>query len=178
MDEGKPTKTCRLCYMQIDARAKKCPYCRQWQHLLFLVTLPPQVEYAVLLGIVALSMGTLLLTAYRIGRPPEDFTKHAHELSVAESRMDLWELDGALHLSIVGKLKNDSSLPWQDAELECQFYDAEGRLVDVMQAEHSGTVPARGEAFFSLSLDPDLPREAYAQHKVVLRFARDARSRW
>jgi RNA polymerase subunit RPABC4/transcription elongation factor Spt4 len=29
-----PAKTCKTCFMEIDSRAKKCPYCHTWQTIL------------------------------------------------------------------------------------------------------------------------------------------------
>jgi len=178
MGEARRTKTCRLCYMEIDARAEKCPYCQQWQHRLALTTVRPAIPSLIGLAVMVAVLGFAAYTGRRLWWSGEDFANHAGELTVTGSRMDFWNVNGGLRAMVVGKLRNKGSVPWKYIELECQFYDAEGKLVDVGHESHSGTVLSHGEAAFSVGFDADLPREAYVGHQVIVRAARDARSGW
>ena len=73
-------------------------------------------------------------------------------------------------------LRNESDVEWDQIEIEAQFYDPQGRLMDVEVEKHylEHLVP-RGEMAFKVRLIADRPVDEYADHKVSVAYAEDIR---
>jgi hypothetical protein len=178
MAEERQTKVCKVCYEQIDARAKKCPFCRQYQEPFVFFTLHPAlVMWLFVLPLVALYafMGLWLYRSFSTG---EDFARHEGELRVISSNMAWAEDESAPAIWVVGELENSGNVPWTDIQIEVQFTDRAGRLVDKDTKPDRGTVPPHRRAPFMVATIPGLPRDNYAACKVYVRWAKDARKSW
>jgi len=178
MTEERHTKVCRFCYEQIDARAKKCPFCRQYQEpLVFLTLHPTLVMWLMLLPLAALWGGMLFLT-YRALSRGEGFAKHQGELRVISSSMAWLEDESAPAIQVTGELENLGSVPWKEVQIEVQFTDSSGHLVDKKTETDRGTFPPRSRVPFAVTTIPNLPKVNYAACKAYARWAKDARSSW
>lgn len=177
MTQERQTKLCRTCYEPIDQRAKKCPYCRMQQTRWAIAFHPAVVAAAVLVCL-------LLLAALAFGlmgplRKGEDFAKHQGEVEVLKSEMLYDALEDHRIVGVVGELKNNSDIPWERVQIEVQFMDQEGRLIDtVTDVLFSGEIRPGATRFFRASQPAYLPKERYASYEVRVTGARDARSFW
>jgi hypothetical protein len=80
-------------------------------------------------------------------------------------------------ISVVGKIKNNSDVPWKDIYLEAQYFDSSGKMIDANGAEQYGlTLPPHEEVAFRLRGAADRAERDYASHRVFVHSARDARS--
>jgi hypothetical protein len=178
MAEERQTKTCKVCYEQIDQRARKCPHCRQGQHPLTVITFHPAVVMWLFAMPVLAVCGLAIYMFSTAMSPSEYFAKHEGQIRVLRSEM-LWEEQGTTPIvAVVGEIENDSSLPWQWIEIEVQFWDSAGRLVDAFSDLHWATVLEHARSDFRVASSAYLPRESYAEYKASIRSARDARDRW
>ena len=80
-------------------------------------------------------------------------------------------------VSVVGKLRNNSDIPWKDIYLEAQYFDSGGTMIDANGAEQYGlSILPHEEVAFRVRGPADRSETEYASHKVFVRSARDARS--
>jgi len=175
-------KICKVCFMDIPAKARKCPYCQHWQdkwslvifHPLFAV-IPTLVLFLVLFG----ALGTMFKTTFSEGEP---FSKHQNDLTLVDTEMVFGEIGGekpASTVAVIGGIRNSCGVPWKDVALEGRFFDKDGRMVDVVQQQkYSFVVPANGEAAFKISFAREFPQEKYAGFKVRVISAKDQRGRF
>jgi hypothetical protein len=74
-------------------------------------------------------------------------------------------------------LQNSADIPLDDLQLEAQFFDKDGKLLDVgTHAGYSETIPASGEAAFKVYVYAARPEADYGSFKVFVRSAEDARA--
>jgi len=102
-------------------------------------------------------------------------SNHAEQVEIGDSKMVYGKYDGNLTVSVIGMLKNTTDLPLEDLQLEAQFFDKAGDLLDV--GTHNGygeTIPPSGEAAFKIQVYATHPVEEYASFRVFLRSAKDA----
>jgi len=84
--------------------------------------------------------------------------------------------DGNPTVSVIGMMQNSADFPLDDLQLEAQFFDQDGELLDVgTHSRYSETLPANGEAAFKVYVYAARPEEDYASFKISVRFAEDAR---
>ena len=176
MNEGARTKECKICYQEIDERAKKCPYCRHWQQKWHLVVSHPVTATTLMLLVVMGFYGLLMVGILPGG---EDFAAYRDQFAVSESEMLFGEVDGESTVSVVGVVLNRSDITWEHIEIEVRFFDPEGKLIDTAgDMDVFDTIAAGGEKSFKAMVEPHLPKEQYASYKVLVRSAKDARRRF
>ena len=130
----------------------------------------------------ALFIPLAMLMAYFFAPPlsrhdPQTFKG---QVKVASSKMLFGrsDKDGPV-VCVIGILKNDSDVGWKEAQLEAQFYDRTGQLIDVGTDQWQRVifqVPPHGECAFKIRLPADHPTDSYASYKLFVRSAVDARS--
>ncbi len=181
MKEQGQTKTCRICYEEIDRRAKACRYCSSPQAGLasWLVRHSSIISSIPLLVIIAtvIMMGILLP---RFGRG-EDFAPYRQQVRVVSSAMHFEETEDGPVVWVVGKIRNDSEIDWREIQFEVQFMNEAGELIDVerrVQSFHESRVLPRSEAGFKIKAAREFSKEKYASQKVFIRYAKDAGSSW
>jgi len=109
---------------------------------------------------------------------PTDLAGYSGQITVASSEMIFGRSSDGEVVSVVGVLKNESDVTWQKVVVEVRFLDPEGKLIDVGdndKAVYYTSIIARGEAAFKVRSACDLPREKYADYRIRVRSARDAR---
>jgi hypothetical protein len=169
-------KTCKMCCQEIDAKAKKCPFCHHWQSRAVgwcyhpLVTILP-------IGVMFVTAGAMIQSTFNSGEP---FESHRDELVIKESAMKFGTQSNCCNgatVDVLGTLKNTSRFSWKDINVEARFYGEHGKLMDGGQKlQYSLEVPAGSEAVFKVSLRRDFPQEAYKTHTIKILSAKDNRS--
>lgn len=84
----------------------------------------------------------------------EDFAPYRDQVKIISSQMSFSDTEDGPKISVVGVLRNDSPLAWKQIQLEVQFTDSAGELIDVARdrGSHWGsTVAADDESGFRIS---------------------------
>jgi hypothetical protein len=169
------TTVCKMCYMEISPKAKKCPYCQHFQSKWLMIAYHP-LFFIISMVIIVAPMGTMLETTFSEG---ESFSNYRSAVSVVDTKM-VFGVSGCEHktptIAILGRIQNDSQVSWKDVRLEATFFDKEGRLIDVTQKEqYSFLVAAKDCGTFKLSFQLEFPKEQYDSFKVRIISAKDER---
>lgn len=173
MSETTEMKPCAWCAEPIRIPAKACPHCRRLQPkwkkfsdmmtLLFLV-IPMSLLFG---GVVSLK------EVFGSGR---DFELFRSQIVVETSHMHFGQATNGNFVSVIGTLRNNSPYAWKEIQLEAQYYDKDGRMIDTRSESRFGDVlPSGATQAFRLRAPADKPEPAYVSHKVFVRSAKDAR---
>jgi hypothetical protein len=173
--EIEQTKTCPLCAETINAAAKVCPHCRHWQMRWSFQN--PQIVGS-LWGILGLCVWlTLLAYLNKIFGPKRDFAEYPDQIAVVSSQFSHRTVGSNLMVTVVGVLTNRSNCSWEDVGFETRFFDRDGKLIDaVVQTGdfQRFAILKHSEEAFRVEGRATRPPEAYASHKVTVRWAKDA----
>lgn len=172
------TTVCKMCDMEISPKAKKCPYCQHFQAKWLMIAYHPLSFVIVMVMTVAL-MGTMLENTFSEG---ESFANYRDAVSVVEPKM-VFGVSGCEHRSptvvILGRIQNDSLVPWEDIKLEATFFDKDGTLIDTTQQElNHFMVATKANGTFKLSFQREFPETQYDSVKVRIISAKDERKRF
>ena len=177
MIESEQTKVCPMCAETIKAAAKVCPHCRHVQVKWSFFN--PNITSA-LVGIFWLVsiVGIGVFVNKIIGR--QDFERYQTQFYILESTVSQRIASNGVYVVITGVLTNGSNYPWKSIGLEGQLFDREGKLIDVVVAPsdyYSGVVAAsHAIAAFNIESRTSHSLTDYANHKVFVRWAKDATS--
>jgi hypothetical protein len=168
------TGPCPFCREPVKLGARKCPHCHQWQGHRALAHHPAVQVALMMLPVLAF----FFFTRQRFATH-ESFSGYRDQIAVVQSAMHYQSTDDKCGptISVIGKIKNNSDVPWKDVYLEAQYFDAGGTMIDANGAEQYGlALPPHEEVAFRLRGVADRAERDYATHKVFVRSARDARS--
>jgi hypothetical protein len=113
----------------------------------------------------------------RVFSPGRDFEPFRTQIVVESSSMHFGQTTNGNFISAIGTLRNDSPHAWKEIQIEAQFYDTNGRLIDTRTESRFGQVLPPGNAqAFRIRTPADKPELSYAGHKVFVRSAKDART--
>lgn len=176
MNEDRETKECRFCREQIDARARRCPHCRMQQTKWAFTFHPAVLAAGWLLLLLVLGFWAITVTGWlgsgRAVQLPE-------QLDVVQSQMVFEDAAPDPFVAVVGIIRNTGHVAWRQVQVEVQFFDGEGHLVDtVTDVLFNGHIGSGNERGFRVSGQPYLSRERYASHRVVIRSARRVGPWW
>jgi len=108
--------------------------------------------------------------------PGRDFEPFREQIVVENSTMHFGQVTNGNFISAIGVLRNSSPYSWKEIQLEAQYYDNAGRLIDTRSESRFGdTLPSGGTNAFRIRGPADKPESAYVSHKVFVRSAKDAR---
>lgn len=174
MSEATETKACGWCAEPIRVPARVCPYCRRlqpkWKRLCELMAFLPVLLLAFLFVGGSIWLG-------RIFSPGTDFEPFRDQIVVEGSNMHFGQATNGNFISAIGTLRNNSPYAWKEIQLEAQYYDNDGRLIDTRTESRYGNVlPPGASQGFRLRTPADKPQSTYASHKVFVRSAKDART--
>lgn len=174
-------KSCPNCAERIQSAAKKCPFCMTQ------LVKPKWYKNPQLLGFLPMVMVfpyIFFTTTRTINRPELLFASYTQKVNVLSAEMHFENTmqphtDGTKRpertLTVLGTVRNDSDVAWENPNYEATFYDKAGKLLDA-QAEgssHVALAPHQTQAFrirMAAHSDPS----AYAKVKVIIRTAKDA----
>lgn len=118
----------------------------------------------------------LLLTLRSTLGPGRDFEPYRQQLVVVSSERHWSSATNGNFVSVIGQLRNDSPHAWKQIELEVQYFDDEGRLIDTRSETLWATVPPGAVHSFRVRGSADKPESAYARHHVRVNWAKDVRT--
>ncbi len=96
------------------------------------------------------------------------------QLRLVQTDMIPGKLGSQPVLAVVGTIRNVSEETWSSPQVEVQFKDADGRLVDTAtHLAYDRMILPAGEIGFKMTLAPELPLDRYHSWQVVLRSARE-----
>lgn len=168
-------KTCKMCRMEISVQARKCPHCHHFQNRLSLMMFHP--ASAVLL--VGIMMGIYVTCFAKMFDQGEDFQGYVSQIQITESSLAFGETKSGVTIAVMGTITNTSPVPWKEVQFHVDFFDADGKRVDVGQKEeYSFYLPAQDTTSFKVSFRREFPETNYVKHNVRVLAAKDARTRW
>lgn len=167
-------RTCKICCQEIDARAKKCPYCHHWQRPWLAISYSPVIA-ALPLAVMLLGFGILIHRIFSSGEP---FDLHRDELRIKESHMTFGAVTNCgPTVAVLGTFENTSQFSWKDINVEVQFFGADAKLMDGGQRmQYSLEASAGGEAVFKVSMKREFPQDSYKDYKIRILSAKDNRA--
>lgn len=179
MDDAK-LKTCKMCYREIDERARKCPYCLHWQFRWSTIMLHPAfVMIPLFLFLVVFLVIFPRMIHNNIFHEGEKFRLHAGEITIQQSELKFGELESGPTVVVLGTVRNSGEFSWKEVYYDVQLFDGDNNLIDATQkGKYSFVIPANGSSSFKVSFPREFPEEHYVSHKVRVVSARDARARF
>ncbi len=175
MEETKK-KICKMCFQEVDWRAKKCPHCHHLQSKFrnpFFTTALPIVT---VIAAVYLFMWFMMDYKFKNRRP---FSSYQDQLIITDTEMKFGvdKCDGPT-VAVLGKITNNGDVSWHQVQLEVQFFDSNKKLIDTGQeVSYSFLVPANSTVPFKVSMKREFPQEQYNSFNVRILFA-EAQDRW
>ncbi len=184
MTEQRKTKTCAMCFEEIDERARKCPHCRHPQAGMsaWLSRNPAAILLIALIGLL-LFLGGLELWGHFVASrlvptSPDNLRTFNGEVKVVSSKMVFGKAKEGTVVCVIGRIKNESEIAWKDLQIEAQFFDQAGKLIDVAidpKYYFASEILPHGEGAFKVRAVADFPKETYASYKINVRSATDAK---
>ena len=168
-------KVCPLCAESIKIAAKVCPHCRHWQKKWSMEN-PLVRGTLVTLPLVLVWVGGVFFVARLFDRG-RDFAEYRDQIVAIASTMSFNPTEKVPTISTVGTLKNNSTYSWKEVQIEVQYFDKDGKLIDTKSGrDFDDALLPNGERAFRLRTPADKPAANYASHKVFVRYAKDARA--
>ena len=131
------------------------------------------------IGAFALALLLVFALFEHFLEPSPDFAPFHDQIVVTDSQMHYSQTEKGAFISVVGMIKNNSKFSWKGVELEVQYFDKDGKLIDTTSdREYNATILPQGERAFRIRAQADRPEAAYASHKVFVRAAKDDRSQF
>ena len=175
MNPAPETKVCRMCYREIPRQARKCPECHHFQSRSTMVVYHPVV--AVILAVTPLLL--MLLFVAGLLDQGEDYQLYKDQIAVTDSQLAFGCLGTNATVAVIGQIRNQSPVPWEDIYLHATFTDATGKTIDVAQRqEYAFYLPPNESLPFKLSFRREFPESNYVNHTVRVVGAKDARARF
>ena len=177
MGDERTTVLCRWCRERIDASARRCPHCRAPQSKWAISSHPAVGAAFMLVALIILGAMFFHLTGhFSDGR---DFTDYLDKLQIVESEVVSEEKDGWTTTAVVGRIRNNSDVAWKDVQIEVQFRDGDGKLVDTFtDSDLAKRYPPGEVRAFKASGWAYLPAERYASYEASVVWAKEAKVWW
>jgi hypothetical protein len=139
-------------------------------------------SWLTLLGFFLLFYGPLLLGSWWVGsaqRPGRIFEPYRDKIVVLDTTMHYSHSPSTNFISTVGLLRNDSPYSWKALQLEVQYYNAGGKLIDTKtETLQYQELPAGLTEAFRIRTAAACDEPLYASNNVIVRTAKDARKLW
>jgi hypothetical protein len=172
--EGQIMKQCTVCFEEIDSRARACRYCGHWQKRGFVRTILPILIF---MAVMVVYGESLIVRAHTLSRPSQEGVAYNGQIVVTQSEMFKGTSPDGDVVYVVGKLRNESDVEWDQIEVEAQFFDPQGKLIDAdVQKRYVTHLLPHGEMAFKVRTVADRPLDEYATYKVSVKSAEDIRS--
>jgi hypothetical protein len=171
------SKICKMCYKEIDSRAKKCPYCQHWQNKFSMTVRHPAFALFLTMGFIVV-FGVIFESLFVFDKG-ESFANYRNQIKINKTELKFGETGRGPTVVVMGEIKNNSALSWKDIQLEVRFYDNNEELSDTDQEnKYSFFVPANDVSPFKISIPREFPEEQYASFQVRILSAKDSRTMW
>ncbi|NQV22810.1 MAG: hypothetical protein HQ518_00460 [Rhodopirellula sp.] len=169
MESETPTKICRTCFSEIDARAGKCPKCHSLQGPL------KQLLIAGIILVVATLIGSAIWFDILVHRRLEPHgPNYAANIDVVSSRLFFVPKEKGHSASVVGQLRNSGTVAVDVITLEVRLLDKDGGLLDSVTRSLSEHLVPNDEISFKVPTYQNIhmPQDSYANHVVIVRSAK------
>jgi hypothetical protein len=178
MAETEQTKVCPLCAETIKAAAKVCPHCHSWQKKWSLQNPRTMQSISAVFALIFI-FGTVCGLGYFLDHliePKHDFAQYQDQVTVVESETSFHVVDSNLMVAVVGVITNQSPFGWKELGMEAQFFNGDGKLIDVIQeeGEYNGfEIQPRSEAAFRIDRRAIRKEQEYKSTRVFVRTGKD-----
>ncbi|MBS1143999.1 MAG: hypothetical protein H6R14_1405 [Proteobacteria bacterium] len=156
-----PTKPCLACRQPIDAAATKCQHCQQIQTALAGLQNKSSAHYIALAAIIVV-FGILLYSLFGSMRKPETIPS----LTVGPASVAIGKPDEHLRASCFATITNPGLYAWGNLSLQAEFFDAEGKRLDVLYQEHRVRIYPTHSMSGRVSGQPNADPARYASCKI------------
>jgi len=132
---------------------------------------------ATIIGVALFAIPLLYFVSFfgRITDRGEPFAVYRNQIAVTSSELKFGERKSGPTVAVIGIMKNNSDIDWEDVHLEVRFYDGEGQMVDAGHTEKFVMVlPAKSEKSFKFSLPREFAEEQYVSCKMSVTWAKEA----
>ncbi len=168
-------KPCPMCRKQISQKARKCPYCHQFQgwarFTIIALSVSPVLLFALLVTPIFLTIDSLRDFA------SEDtaFEDYPDAIQVVESLISFGQSpEGEPTVVVTGTVKNNSDLNWKELYMEVAFRGPDGKLVDVGHRRDVVLIVRAGDtANFKVSTPREFPEAQYTSHVARVKWAKE-----
>ena len=163
-------KECKMCFKEIDKRAKKCPYCQHWQSKFQSFTRNPAFSIIIVICIMVFS-SWFFNSQFT---PKNNFDTYKNQVEITKSNIDFGNSSCGETVTIIGNIKNNSAIDWKSLNFEVVYYDKENNITDTEQIEKfSFTLPANKEVPFKLSMKKEFGDAQYVGYETRVISARE-----
>ncbi len=164
--EDQSTKICKMCCQQIDQQARKCPFCHHWQNKIATALSHPLTA---VIPIMIPLMIIFLFIPFKMFNPGEKFSLHKDRVQIIQSKLEFVENKCGATLVVLGKIRNDGELSWEEPQFEAIFFDNNHKLFDTEQDEkYDFLIPPKIEIPFKLTFSRDFPEERYSSFEIKI----------
>jgi len=115
---------------------------------------------------------------WRLLSPPASFADHESELDITGSVFSYESTSSLGRITCIGTIRNAGSITWEDLQIEVQYFNSAGELVDtVTDSSFDLRIRADQEITFRVFGSAARSSDQYHTHKVMIRNANEERNR-
>lgn len=166
-------KQCHACGEEIKPIAKRCPHCQTWQSKWRIEPSDPKWSILWLVIVIAIcGIYYFRLVLFEEKFEDRKFQDYASSIVVAESKLHYDSSESGSFIAVLGKIKNESDISWENIYFEVQFYDSENNLIDtISDNDFSLVVLPDSESTFKVRDRTNKSREEYDSYKIIIKKA-------
>lgn len=162
-------KNCKTCLSEIHEKAKRCPYCSQWQTL-WKVILSNHVFWV---GILLFCFYATIIFFPSHSSTYEDFLDYRDQIKLNNVHVEFGNTGCKDVVAILGEISNTSNVNLKDLHFDVSFYDASNQLIDSFNTElNPFFLPATSVKTFKVSTVKEFDNSKYFTHKIFVSWAK------
>ena len=167
-------KKCKLCYKDLDIRAKRCPYCKHYQSTITTFIHHPAFS---IVGVIFSFFLIWYFFSNVLFAKGADYQLHKDKVRIIKSEIKFGDSKCEPTVAVLGEIDNKSGITWKEVQFELTFIDSKGTLLDAEQEkEYSFIVPANRTTPFKISFRREFPDSTYNSHRILIINAKDYRA--
>jgi hypothetical protein len=176
LPEEASKKRCKFCFEEMDARAVKCPHCQSWQSRSASLRGSPGVRLAAAVLPLIILLPLLVYTfknlrSLDVSSDQADFEKHQSGIKIVQPKM----IFDSYNVILLGKIRNETPVDWENFQLEMTFKDAAGTAIDTDTEKLYIKLPAGKETSFKAETNRAVPKEKYRSFDIRVTWAQKSR---
>jgi len=165
-------KVCRVCFEEIDIRARKCPHCQSFQRF---------ARYAQHIIVLSVLLFVAFMTVIMVGilkdiNDEGHSNDYKHELRVAEPIISFSDEGKCPKVIIMCKVSNISNENLHSIQYSAVFNDANGVIFDWdSDLQYSTVIDANSSLNIKIPLPRDFSKDRYNKAQVTVTHAEKQR---